>query len=142
LSDDDKQRMSDSLRGVQNALLASGYPPAEQGIMVPCPATPPVGTGTGGGRAGASGVVSSPSEDRTGCISIIQTSVIPTVGGFPARLMPPLPPMSDLIRGGPVADYLPPIGPNATLADRDANLWILPRISTLSKNGELVYDVV
>jgi hypothetical protein len=29
----------------------------------------------------------------------------------------------------------------AAIADRDGNLWILPR-SALSKNGELVYDVV
>jgi hypothetical protein len=41
-----------------------------------------------------------------------------------------------------IADYYPPIRPGATRADRDGNLWILPRTTTLSKHGELVYDVV
>jgi hypothetical protein len=39
-------------------------------------------------------------------------------------------------------DYYPPIGPSAALADRDGNLWILPRSTSLSRQGELVYDVV
>jgi len=62
--------------------------------------------------------------------------------GVPVSPMPALPPLADLFRAGPVADYRPPIGINSTIADRDGNLWILPRVSTLSKNGELVYDVV
>jgi hypothetical protein len=43
-----------------------------------------------------------------------------------------------------IADYYPPIriGLNSVMGDRDGNLWILPRTTSLSKNGELVYDVV
>jgi hypothetical protein len=39
-------------------------------------------------------------------------------------------------------DYWPPIRRGAVLADRDANLWILPTTSANSRAGELVYDVV
>jgi hypothetical protein len=41
-----------------------------------------------------------------------------------------------------IADYWPPIRKGAALPDRDGNLWILPRATSLSKNGELIYDVV
>jgi hypothetical protein len=43
-----------------------------------------------------------------------------------------------------IADHYPPIteGLNSVLADRDGNLWILPRRTSLSTRGELVYDVV
>jgi hypothetical protein len=47
-----------------------------------------------------------------------------------------------LFRAGPVFDYLPVISVSSTTADLDGNLWILPRTSTLSQKGELVYDVV
>ncbi|MEP6495732.1 MAG: hypothetical protein ABJF01_23815 [bacterium] len=143
LGDDDKARVTDSVRAGQNALLANGYPQAEYGIFNPCgaPATngPPPGAT---GRAGNGGAP--PADmDRSGCAQVIQTSYIPAVGGVPARaISQALPPFADLIRAGPVADYRAPIGINSTLADRDGNLWILPRLSTLSKNGELVYDVV
>jgi len=50
--------------------------------------------------------------------------------------------LADLVRANPLPDYDPPIRPSSTIADRDGNLWILPRVSTLSKSGELVYDVV
>ena len=54
----------------------------------------------------------------------------------------PMPPLADLSRAGPIADYAPPMRVNATMPDLDDNVWILPRVSTLSKRGELVYDVV
>jgi hypothetical protein len=41
-----------------------------------------------------------------------------------------------------IPDYYPPIHQNASMADRDGNLWILPTTSAQSKQGELVYDVV
>lgn len=41
-----------------------------------------------------------------------------------------------------VLDYYPPIRVNASRADLDNNLWILPTTSLASQNGELVYDVV
>jgi hypothetical protein len=41
-----------------------------------------------------------------------------------------------------IADYYPPFGPGAAIPDRDGNLWILPRTTSQSRNGELVYDVV
>ena len=31
---------------------------------------------------------------------------------------------------------------NSAMPDLDGRLWILPRVSTLSRQGELVYDVV
>ena len=56
--------------------------------------------------------------------------------------MPPLPSFLDLERAGPIADYDPPVRVGGVLADRDGNLWILPRKTKLSQHGELVYDVV
>src|SRR5207253_2470151 len=41
-----------------------------------------------------------------------------------------------------IADYYPPFRIGAVLPDADGNLWILPRTSSLSKKGELVYDIV
>src|SRR5262249_57874851 len=57
-------------------------------------------------------------------------------------VLPPFPPRIDFARGGPVADYDPPIAVGGTLSDRDGNLWILPRKTKLALHGELVYDVV
>ena len=54
----------------------------------------------------------------------------------------PMPPLADLYRASPISDFVPPIRMNTTMSDRDGNLWILPRVSSLSKRGELVYDVV
>jgi hypothetical protein len=142
LTDEDKQRLADSVRAGQDALLSSGYPQAEYAIRFPCqrsPYPPPPGTGRGGGSGATA---PSPDDPDADCIQVIQTSGIPLVGGAPARPMEPLPPLADLLRGGAIEDYLAPIAPNATLADRDGNLWVLPRMSTLSKSGELVYDVV
>jgi hypothetical protein len=41
-----------------------------------------------------------------------------------------------------IGDYQPPIRPGAVKPDLDNNIWILPATSALSRNGELVYDVV
>jgi hypothetical protein len=53
-----------------------------------------------------------------------------------------MPPLADLYRANPIPDYLPPIRINTTFGDLDDNVWILPRTSTVSRRGELVYDVV
>jgi len=53
-----------------------------------------------------------------------------------------MPPLADVYRANPISDYAPPIRANATMADLDGNVWILPRVSTFSRQGELVYDVV
>ena len=55
---------------------------------------------------------------------------------------PPMPPLATLTRYSALPDYAPPLRANATMPDLDGNLWILPRVSTLSRRGELVYDVV
>ena len=67
--------------------------------------------------------------------------MVPLVGP-PLIVRAAMPPLADLLRDGPIADYAPPMRVNATMADLDDNLWILPRVSTLSKRGELIYDVV
>ena len=41
-----------------------------------------------------------------------------------------------------IPDYEPAIRQGAVIADRDNNVWILPRTSAQSLQGELVYDVV
>jgi hypothetical protein len=51
---------------------------------------------------------------------------------FPYEIVPP----------SEIADYYPPIKIGSLRPDRDGNLWILPRSTSLSKAGELVYDVV
>jgi hypothetical protein len=60
---------------------------------------------------------------------------------------PPQPPRTrrwpyEIVPLSQIADYYPPIRAGALVADRDGNLWILPRTTSLSKQGALVYDVV
>jgi hypothetical protein len=50
--------------------------------------------------------------------------------------------LADLYRAGGIDDFEAPLRPGSTVADLDGNLWILPRTTTLSRKGELVYDVV
>ena len=41
-----------------------------------------------------------------------------------------------------ITDFIPPLRYGGVLPDADGNLWIVPATSSLSKHGELVYDVV
>ena len=63
---------------------------------------------------------------------------------FPAYKPPSAPSyrIADPVPISEIADYYPPIRPNAAKADLDNHLWILPTTSAQSKNGELIYDVV
>jgi hypothetical protein len=144
LTDEDKRRLTDSVRAAQNAQLAAGYTQAEYGIRVPCSqdmiAAIRSGASGGSGRSGGSGGL--PPGVENACVQVIQAGTIQSAGALPLRQMAPLPSLADLLRANPIADYLPPIAASSTIADRDGNLWILPRTSPLSKNGELVYDVV
>ncbi len=147
-TDDDKQRLADSVRGVQNGLLAAGYPNAELRTRGPLscgrtPFDPDADAGRGGGRGtGRSGNDGNPPPTNAGCTGIQML----TGGGGVRRpgvpTLPAIPPMIDLTRSGAIADYDPPLAVGGTIADRDGNLWILPRKTKLAPHGELVYDVV
>jgi len=150
LSDDDKRRLDDSLRVAQNALLEKGYPGAEATFQGPMPCGPPDGgRGTGGdgrgggnrtGRSGGGGGDGPPPPSRGGCYQRMKWTPPPVDAG--QWVGQPMPPLADLYRANPISDYAPPIRSNATIPDLDGNLWVLPRVSSLSKRGELVYDVV
>jgi hypothetical protein len=137
-TDQDKQRLADSVRDAQNATLENGYPLAEMRVRGPMSCDDGRG---GGGRSGDAG-------GRTGGRSGGSGEAPPPTGGCTQMLtggrgtLPPLPPLQDLTRAGRIADYEPPFGVGAVLADRDANLWILTKATKLSQHGELVYDVV
>jgi hypothetical protein len=148
LTDADKQRLGDSLRTAQDSLLARGYPNAESSVMGPMPCRPP-GEGRGGGPPdggaarggrGGGGGGAPPPPPGNGCYERLKSMPAPV--GPPMWVLPPMPPVADISRAQPISDYAPPIRMNATMADLDGNLWILPRASTLSRRGELVYDVV
>ena len=149
LTEDDKRRLDDSLRTAQDSLLASGYSSAETVMRSggPCGAPgggrgdpgDPGGGGRGGGRSGGGGGPPPPAGG-SGCLQVL-SAVAPLVGPAP-MVHEPMPSLADLKRATPIADYAEPIKMNATMPDLDGNLWILPRVSTLSKRGELVYDVV
>jgi hypothetical protein len=142
-TDDDKQKLGDSLRAAQNPLLEKGYPAAEMTIRGPMPCTrPDLGrggdAGRGGGRSGGGGGEPPPA----GALCTERLQSIPPVVGPPMLVRPPMPPVADIYRAGPIPDYAPPMRARATMPDLDDNIWILPRVSTLSQKGELVYDVV
>ncbi len=150
LDDAEKQRLNDSLRTTQNTLLAAGYPQGAEVVIRqggPCeaPSLPPSGDG-GGARAARSGGSGEPPAGGGDCTMMNMNGMPTSLQGLPGLLaLPPrgpMPPLADLTRWSPIADYLPPFQGNVLLADADNNLWILPRTSALSKNGELVYDVV
>lgn len=136
-SDDDKTRLTDSLRLAQNALLANGYPAAEMMFTTPCDAGPPPAGATGRSGGGGGGGDAAP-RNPNGCYEISTNLVSAGLG----IIRSPRPPLADLTRHGPIDDYDAPIRPGSTVADLDGNLWILPRTTTLSRKGELVYDVV
>ncbi len=71
-------------------------------------------------------------SDDNGRVSIPKFRCPPERRLWPYKIVPP----SENV------DYYPPFRPGAAIADRDGNLWILPRTTSQSKNGELVYDVV
>jgi len=138
-TDDDKTRLADSVRGAQNGLLANGYPFAEISFTTgPCDLTgPPPGAVARGGNATARPDTSGATGPRT-CTRFEPNLVASALG----VQRTPRPPMADLYRAGGIDDFEAPLRPGSTVADLDGNLWILPRTTTLSKKGELVYDVV
>jgi hypothetical protein len=139
-TDENKQRLADSVRTAQSSLLSLGYPDAEVRLRysVPCETGSPGegGGGRGGGRSGGGGGGSDtpPPGGRNSCMSMTTGAGI---GG-----LPPLPALVDLLRASPVADYEPPVRIGGVLPDRDGNLWLLPPRSKFSRKGELVYDIV
>jgi hypothetical protein len=141
LADEDKTRLADSVRGAQNALLARGYPAAEYRLRAPVPCDGGRGAagsaGRGGGRSGNDAAAPPPAD--MSCTQVL-AGAGPGRGANPNR--PPIPPLVDLTRAGAIADYDSPLVAGGTLADRDGNLWILPKATKLSQHGELVYDVV
>jgi hypothetical protein len=145
-TDEQKQKLNDSLRTAQNQLLANGYPFAEltQRSGVSCSSgrdaarvLDDAGGGRSGGRSGGSG---GPPPAGALCVETMRTA--PPIVGPPLITRPPFPPLAELYRANPLPDYPPPIRARAAMSDLDGNVWILPRVSTISKNGELVYDVV
>ncbi len=117
LTDEDKQHLIDSARVVKDSLFAI------RNRRVNGPATNARGDIGGGdpsqGRGRSGGGAPDPVTGQGG--SIQRVAFVP---------------LSE------IPDYYPPIHPNATMADVDGNLWILPTTSAQSKQGELVYDVV
>jgi hypothetical protein len=121
LTDDDKQRIVDSTRALVDSIHAWAERRAN-GTPAPTDSIPTVDSlrRANGPRAGNCG---SPGLGVPLCP--------------PGRKEWPY----EIVSLSQIADYWPPFRDGAALADRDGNLWILPR-TTLSKNGELVYDVV
>ena len=147
MSDDDKRKLSDSLRVAQDSLLAIGYPGAELTLRGPVNCGPPDGgrgspaAGGGAGRSGRGGESGGPPPpDDAKCTERLRST--PPLVGPATFVRPSMPPLAELYRANPIPDYAPPIRMNTTIADLDDNVWILPRTSTLSRRGELVYDVV
>ncbi len=136
-SDDDKTRLMDSLRLAQNALLANGYPSAEMMFTTPCDAGPPPAGASGRSGGGGGGGDGAP-RNPNGCYEISTNLVSAGLG----IIRSPRPPLADLTRHGLIDDYDAPIRPGSTVADLDGHLWVLPRTTTLSRKGELVYDVI
>ncbi len=149
LDDTAKTRLIDSVKVAQNALLAIGYPSAETYMRVgpTCDAIQ-VSEGAGrGGRSGAAAPTGQPIAPASGeCTQMSMRGAPMAANEFDnalAMLMRgSLPPVLELTRAGVVADYRPPFRLGAVLTDQDDNMWILPRETKLSRNGELVYDVV
>ncbi len=112
LTDADKQHLIDSARVVWDSLMAI------RNTRVNTPARGEEGGGdpsAGRGRSGGG----APLPGQQGSIQRME-----------------FPPLNE------IPDFYPPIHRNASIADMDGNLWILPTTSAQSKQGELVYDVV
>jgi len=130
LTDEDKQRLIDSTRAAQNALLAADKLESEITMMTrgdPTGGPPPGASGSGraGGRGDGGGRGQDPDADRLSEFG----------RGYSPRT-------AEVIPLSEIADYYPSIRPGAAMPDRDGNLWILPTTSKQSQHGELVYDVV
>jgi len=129
LTDEDKQKLIDSTRAAQNALLAADKLESEITMMTrgdPTGGPPPgAGAGRGGGRGDGGGRQQNPDEDRLSEFG----------RGYNPRT-------AEVIPLGEIADYYPALRPGSVMADLDGNLWILPTTSKQSQHGELVYDVV
>ena len=89
------------------------------------------------GPSGRSGGTGDPGP-RTNCTRF-ETNIVAAALGVQRT---PRPPLAELTRVGSIDDYDAPIRDGSTVADLDGNLWVLPRTTTLSKKGELVYDVI
>lgn len=130
LTDEDKQKLIDSTRAAQNALLAADKLESQVTMMTrgdPTGGPPPGagGAGRGGGRGDGGGRQQNPDEDRLSEFG----------RGYNPRT-------AEVIPLSEIADYYPSLRPGSVSADLDGNLWILPTTSTQSQHGELVYDVV
>ena len=132
LTDEEKQKLIDSTRAAQNALLAADKLESEMTMMTrgdPSGGPPPGGggggAGRGGGRGDGAGRGQDPDADR---LSEFGRGYLPRT--------------AEVIPLSEIADYYPAIRPGAAMPDLDGNLWILPTTSKQSKQGELVYDVV
>jgi hypothetical protein len=132
LTDEDKQKLIDSTRAAQKALLAADKLESEVTMMTrgdpsgsPPPGAGTGGVGRGGGRGDGAGRAQDPEADR---LSEFGRGYLPRT----AEVIP----LSD------IADYYPAIRPGAAIPDLDGNLWLLPTTSKQSQHGELVYDVV
>lgn len=112
MTDEDKQRLIDSVRTDQSPKLAAAMGQAAARDR----------TASDGDGGGARSRVSVPAGQG------------PPVKPLPVEYVPPL--LKDM------PDYFPSVRMGAAIADRDGNLWILPNSSAQSKQGELVYDVV
>jgi hypothetical protein len=115
LTDEEKRGIIDSAKAANGA--RNPTPPPGRG-----------GSGSGGGRSGQSGVAVAKGADRSGDPS----AVAPRTPQIDVQYYEP----------SQIGDYIPPLRYNGVLPDADGNLWIVPSTSTLSKHGELVYDVI
>jgi hypothetical protein len=130
LTDEDKQRLIDSTRAAQNALLASDKLESDITMMTrgdPAGGPPP-GGGDRAGRGGGRGSGGGGGADEPNTLSQNGKGYLPRT--------------TEVIPLSQIADYYPPIRLGAAIPDLDGNLWILPTTSAQSKHGELVYDVV
>ena len=130
LTDEDKQRLIDSTRAAQNALLASDKLESEVTMMTRGDMSgPPPGAGDRAGRGSGRGDGGGRGGDDGG------NALSENGRGY-------LPRVAEVIPLNQIADYYPPIRLGATMPDLDGNLWILPTTSKQSLHGELAYDVV
>jgi len=128
LTDEDKQKLIDSTRAAQNALLAADKLESEITMMTrgdPSGGPPPGGAGRGGGRGDGAGRGQDPDADR---LSEFGRGYLPRT--------------AEVIPLSEIADYYPALRPGAATPDLDGHVWILPTTSKQSQHGELVYDVV
>jgi hypothetical protein len=132
LTDEDKQRLIDSTRAAQNALLAADKLESEITMMTrgdpgggPPPGGGGGGVGRGSGRGDGAGRGQDPDADR---LSEFGRGYLPRT--------------AEVIPLSEIADYYPALRPGAATADLDGHVWILPTTSKQSQHGELVYDVV